>query len=260
MLRPATAVAFLLGSLGFASLQGQRKDEIRERFLALDAKRDHAGIVELWKDAPARALPTIDEDLEGFLALVEKGGDSKEIEKMKERALRGAKAADQAFQHPIFSDYTSSYVGWNAEQQKQFRAGQQASGAAMQALQKKDFAAAKKEAQRSIDLARPLGDWWGASSGYGALGAAEEGLGNKEAALDAYQQARVLHHDLNFFDQEIRDETAMARLLLDLGRTVRAGVVLQQATQRAESRKNEKALAAIAELRKRLPESGAGNK
>src|SRR6185295_13354506 len=96
------------------------------RFEALDDKQDVAGVVQLWKEHPTEALGTIDSYLEGSLSKLERDPkvDPKLLLGMEARALRGAQAADQAFQTAIFADYASSFGSWSAPQQKSFREGQ----------------------------------------------------------------------------------------------------------------------------------------
>ena len=86
-----TALTLLLCACGLS------QDDFKKRFEALDDKRDHDGVVALWKGAPGRVLGTIDSYLEGALKLMEEGkADDKTIATMHQRALRGALAADQA--------------------------------------------------------------------------------------------------------------------------------------------------------------------
>lgn len=237
-----------------------QKGDLQSKFEELDTKNDRAGIVALFRQNPYDTLGMLDGYLEGALAKIEKGGDPADIEKDHERALRGARAADEALGHPVFLDYVSSYVGWNRDQQKVFREGQAASGASRQALQKGDFETAKKEANRCIECARPLGDWWGYGTGLQMLAQAEEKLGHREAALDAIQQARILHHDLGFARQEYRDVVVMARLLVDLGRTPRARAAIEQGLALSRIAKDKDGPKALEDLLKKLDDSKGNNR
>ena len=97
-----TALTLLLCACGLS------QDNFKKRFEALDDKRDHDGVVALWKGAPGRVLGTIDSYLEGALKLMEEGkADDKTIATMHQRALRGALAADQAFDRAIYTDYAA---------------------------------------------------------------------------------------------------------------------------------------------------------
>ncbi|MFN0207390.1 MAG: hypothetical protein ACKVS6_13880 [Planctomycetota bacterium] len=255
MIHTRTLICILcIAAVPVAAAAFQQKDDLGKQFEDLDTKGDHAGIVALWKQHPADALGVIDGYLEGALAKIEKGGDANDIKKDQERALRGAKAASEAFGHPIFSDYAASFVGWNSEQQKKFREGQKVSGAASAAFRKKDYETAKKEAQKCIDLARPLGDWWGYSGGLSMLANAEEQLGNLEVALDTIQQARVIHHDLGFVRDEYRDTVTMARILVSLDRRVRARIVIDQGIELSKIAKNKDGPKALEELKAKLDE------
>lgn len=254
MLNPKSTILLLLAATaGFGASAALQGKDLKSRFEELDSKNDKAAIVNLWKENPHEALYVIDEYLEGALAKIEKGGASAdEITKMHERAIRGALLIDEALGRPFFSDYASAYVSFGPEQQKQFRAGQRASGAARQAMKKKDYENAKKEAQNCIDAARPLGDWWGAGTGYSALADAEDALGHKESALDAAQLARMIHQNLGFVQAEYHDIQVMARNLVELGRKARAKVVIEQGLAIAKTAGDKTGGAALLELQKKI--------
>ncbi|MBI3818970.1 MAG: hypothetical protein HY286_09800 [Planctomycetes bacterium] len=249
----STICMFLAAATAFGAGVAFQGNELKSRFEELDGKGDKAGIVNLWKEHPHEALSVIDEYLEGALAKIEKGAaPAEEIAKMHERAVRGALLIDEALGRPIFSDYASSYAGFTPEQQKQFRNGQKASGAARQAMKKKDYKTAKDESQKCIDFARPLGDWWGAASGYAGLADAQEALGEKDAALDSAQMARLLHNNLGFASNEYHDLGVMARMLVELGRKDRATVVIDQGLALAKVAGDKTGGKAFEELKKKL--------
>jgi tetratricopeptide (TPR) repeat protein len=204
------------------------QQDVRKEFESMDQSDDTAGMVELWRENPRAALGVIDSYLEGSLRVVEKNGDAKEVAAMQQRALRGAKAASEAFDTPIFLDYASSFVGWTPEQKKSFRAGQAAFKAAVQALQAKDLEKAVAQGNECVRLARPLGDWWGTAMGLGILGASELQRGNAEAALEALSQARLINHDLRLLDDELECLLGMTDALLQLGRMPRANACAEQ--------------------------------
>jgi tetratricopeptide (TPR) repeat protein len=238
---PASALSVaLLLSLPISAF-GQQ--DVRKEFESMDQSDDTAGMVELWRENPRAALSVIDSYLEGSLRVVEKKGDAKEVAAMHTRALRGAKAASEAFDTPIFLDYASSFVGWSPEQQKSFRAGQAAFKAAAQALGSKDLEQAVAQGNECVRLARPLGDWWGTAMGLGILGQAEMQRGNAEAALEALSQARLINHDLRLLDDELECLLGMTDALLQLDRSPRAkasaeqGLALASAIGNAEAKK-----------------------
>jgi tetratricopeptide (TPR) repeat protein len=221
----------------------------RKSFVDLAAKGDAAGIVALWKAHPGEAIGTIDQDLEGFLAKVEKGGaDPKEIQAMKDRALLGAKCADEALGRPIFSDYASSFAGWNENEQQAFRQGQKLAVDAGKAVKDKKWEEAVKYAEQCIQLTENLGDWWGLATGYTSLAAAYEGAGQDGDALAACQMARILHHDMELASPELRDTAQMARLLVKLKRETRARAAAESGLALAGKLKNAKAEAELKEL------------
>lgn len=234
-----SSIVLFLGLLTPLAL-GQQ--DTKQLFESLDESGDTAGIVALWREKPREALQVIDSYLEGSLRVVEEKGDVGKIAQMHARALRGAKAASEAFDTPIFLDYASSFVGWTAEQQKHFRAGQAAFKAAVGAMQKKEWDRVVEQGNECLRLARPLGDWWGSAMGLGVVGHAEAQRGNAEAALEALSQARLINHDLRLLDDELECLMGMSDALVKLGRVPRAtacaeqGIALATALANAEAK------------------------
>jgi hypothetical protein len=213
IMKAALAVIFVQG---LVSAQG-KEDETMKAYHAAFEKKDHAALVEVWKKNGDAALGTIDSDLEGSLAMIEKDGDkadAAEIKMRRERAMFGAKAADEAFGTNIFSDYTSSFAGWTADEQKNFRGGQKAHGEGRQALQKKDFAAAMEAGKKCADLASNLGDWWGWAMGLGVMAEAAEQTGDLDAAAKYHALARRIYHDLHLSGSEVRNAVGQTRVLI----------------------------------------------
>jgi tetratricopeptide (TPR) repeat protein len=227
---PLTVLALLV-----LPLVASDKQDVRQEFESLDKSGDTAGMVELWRENPRAALHVIDSYLEGSLRLVESKGEAAQIAEMHARALRGAKAASEALDAPIFLDYASSFVGWNAEQQKSFRAGQAAFKAAAGAMKDKDWEKAVAQGTECLKLARPLGDWWGTAMGLGIVGQAEAQRGNAEAALEALSQARLINHELQLLGDELECLLGMTDALLKLGRNPRAVACAEQGTALAAS-------------------------
>jgi hypothetical protein len=190
------------------------KKDVRKQFVELAAKQDKDALVALWKANPGVVLPVIDNDLEGSLKDMEKGEavDSPKVKEKQQRALFGAQCAELATGHPILCDYASSFVGWNAEQKRQFRDGQKVYHASSDALAKGDKPAALSKAKECIERASALGDWWGTAMGYDAVGRAAQALGGLDDALTALTQARLLNHDLGLLD----DEAEELGLIVDL--------------------------------------------
>ena len=227
------------------------QNNLKSQFESLDDKGDHAGVVALWKTNPARVLGTIDSYLEGALKILESDDpDVSKIKGMHARALRGARAADEASGRSIFSDYTSSFVGWNAAQQKRFRAGQGAFSAHRKAMKGGKLDEALAQAEKCHDLALPLGDWWGTAMGLSGMGAALEQTGKLERALSAHSRARLLYQSLGL-SSELTNLTAMARILVKLERKPRARVTVDKAMAmaKASGRRGERTLAELQELR-----------
>ncbi|MEM7164758.1 MAG: hypothetical protein AAF581_04800 [Planctomycetota bacterium] len=227
-----TIRTLLMLSLLFLSLPSYAEPpSLKDRFEALAVAGDVEEIAKLWRANEGRTLLVIDSYLEGSLGMIEKQDqpDPAKIAEMHARALLGARAADVAFGRSIFSDYTASFVGWTREQQKQFRAGQGAFGEARKAAKAGEHAKALAAAQRCIDLARPLGDWWGLAMGLSARGAAEQKLGKAEAALASHSDARLVHASLGLRSSAYRNARSIATLLVELERLPRAAVAIENA-------------------------------
>ncbi len=231
---------------------------VAERYHALVAADDRAGVVALWREHPGDTLPTIDRDLEGSLALIEKAEndgvepDRDAIAAMHARARFGALAADEAFGTTIFADYAHAFIGWNAEERKRFRAGQAAFGAARRAMKAGEHEAALKHATECENLARPLGDWWGTAMGASARGAAFSALGRAGEAIAALGSAANLYHDLRLASSEYAQWRSLAALLAQEGSKPRAALAAERALALAESLGDREGAEALAKLQAEL--------
>ncbi len=232
--------ALFIAFLGIASLsppmaavfaQGNQNPSVQAEFEMLDTKKDQDGIIALWQKHPMETAFVIDTYLEGGLALFEQSGAEKkeEIGAMYDRGLRGALAADKAFGRKIFSDYASSFIGWDNDEKKQFRFGQKSYNEAKDALQKGAYTDAFTLANDSINAARPLGDWWGVAVAQTVSGEAQEGLDNFSGALVSFSEARLLFQNFGMMEDLLRSEMGMARSLVKLKRFPRALVTIESA-------------------------------
>jgi hypothetical protein len=227
-LMPGTSAAPFIAQDAGQDVERPLSEQVDELF----ADNDFDALVTLWKAHEVRALSTIDRDLEGSLAIWEaaqkredptlSSAEELSIATMHRRALFSARAASAAFDRPIFSDYASSFVSWNAEQKASFRAGQAAFSEAMGALGKSDMAAALAAAKRCTDLAMPLGDWWGAAMGLGLSGMVLSATGESTAALADLAQSRLYNQNLGLRGAERRDLATMLTCLEATGQTARA--------------------------------------
>ncbi len=217
------------------------EDDVRARFEALDDKHDVAGIVQLWKDHPADTLGVIDSYLEGSLSKLERDPkvDPALLAAMRARALRGALAADQAFQTAIFADYASAFAGFSAEEQKRFREGQALFHEASSALHAGSLKDGLEKARTSWERARPLGDWWGSAMALGAMARAELTLGEYGHALEHACQARQIDHDLRLIDSEYGDLIAAGSAADGLERWDRQLVLAQSGLALARQYKDQ---------------------
>jgi tetratricopeptide (TPR) repeat protein len=241
-------------------------DDIAARYRAAAEADDSEALAELWRANPGRILVTIDADLEGSLRLRESAPDAPDeeaIAKLHRRALVGARVATEATGHPIFLDYASSFVGWDAGQQKQFREGQAAFGKAREALGAGDPDEAERQARRCIELAEPLGDWWGTAMGEAVLGRVLAQQGRLEEALVALSRARLVHHDLGLQGSEYGNMLGMVDVLARLGRHGRGLVVAKQALALARALGDDENVPqleqAVTDLEQRLASDDGGN-
>jgi hypothetical protein len=200
------------------------KKDVRKQFVELAGKKDKDALVALWKANPGVVLSVIDQDLEGSLRDMEKGEapDSAKVKEKQQRALFGAECAAIATGHPILVDYASSFVGWNAEQKRQFRDGQKVCAASGEALAKGDKAAALAKGKECIERASALGDWWGTAMGYDAVGHAAQAMGGIDDALTALTQARMINHDLGLSGEEFQELSVLTDLSIAAERWQRA--------------------------------------
>ncbi|MFT7486866.1 MAG: hypothetical protein ACI9F9_002723 [Candidatus Paceibacteria bacterium] len=189
-----------------------RREVVMETYHALAKIEDLEGLADLWKQNRGLVLQTIDADLEGGLSLWEKSPEKPpvaEISALQTRAMFGARAASLAFSQPIFTDYASSFVGWDNAQKQAFRAGQQVYGRAAKELKDGNHETAFEAGKETVERASALGDWWGTAMGYGAQAEAARNLGWFEDALVAYGMARQINHALGLEYSEYRNLQGM---------------------------------------------------
>jgi hypothetical protein len=254
MLESFLCAAFLAAALAPAP-RAQQGDAVRTDYIALFEGREKEGLLELWKEHPGEILTTIDADLEGSLALWERSPDAPDkaaIAHLQERALWGAEIASELTRNPIFADYAASFVGWNDEQKRSFRAGQKAFGKSRKALESGDAKGALAAARDCIERARELGDWWGLAMGLQSEGEALALGETSAAAAAALAQARQINHDLGLSGAEYACSLSLARLLVAKGPTARARAALGHATALGSALGDKDGQAQFAKLRAEL--------
>lgn len=223
--------------------------DVRAKFVELHAKNDEAGCEKLFREHPGDVLGTIDADLEGSLGIWEKNPAAPEVGAINDlhtRALWGARIATRVSGDPIFLDYASSFVGWNEQQKKKFRGGQDAYRKARAALKAKDWAAAASAARECVELAAPLGDWWGQAMGLGALGQVLIAEGKHPDAIAPLAQAALIYRELQLTGDEYGMQRTLVTALLATGATQRAHAALVRAKQLAEVLGDTKGAAELA--------------
>ena len=218
--------------------QDAKKDDVRARFEALYEKRDRAGCVALWREDTSRALPAIDQDLEGSLKLFEssKEPDAGKIRALQSRARWGADAAEEALGHPMIADYAACFVGWKDGEKRLFREEQAIYRRAMGSIEKGGGKLAAEVAEETITRALALGDWWGAAMGTEAAALSHQGQGALDDALADWGRARVLYRDLGLADREEAALRAMIDLCYATDRPSRGRTAVEQALATARRR------------------------
>ncbi len=201
---------------------------VEARYTVMSEGGDYQGLVTLWRENPDAALPLIDGDLEGSLALWEAEGESKrvEIDEQIARAIIGAEAAFEATGRSRVIDYVTSFAGWTTEQRTRFREGQGACREGAGALQAGDTDRALEKGGQCRALAEPLGDWWGTAMGLRLEGTAQASRGEAEQAATSLAEARLIFRELGLTSSAVRIEADLASILLELGRRPRARAMI----------------------------------
>lgn len=230
-------------------------DALRAQYHECFEAEAEGRLAQLWLDNQGLILTTIDADLEQSLSIWEASPDAPDADAIAElhaRALFGARVASTVTARPIFHDYASSFVGWDDDDKRRFRAGQAAYGDAMGALRSDDAEGALKSARACTEAAEPLGDWWGTAMGLSAEGIALSQLGRHDEALVASSRARLLYDQLGLLGSEYGCLRAMVGQLVALERWPRARATLDDAIATAEALGDERGLAALREQRAEL--------
>ncbi len=248
-------------STNSAIAAARQEVDVRAKFIELHAKNDAAGCEKLFREHAGEVLGTIDADLEGALATWEKNPeapDMKAIAEQQVRALWGAKLATKVSGDPIFTDYTSAFIGWTPEQRRQFRGGQAAFGRARKALKAGEHDNAAVAARECVELAAPIGDWWGQAMGLSALGQVLSAQQKHAEAVTALSQAALIYRQLQLVGDEYNSIRTLAGALRASGALRRAHAALERAAELAQRVGDERGKTAIeaqlAELAKELGE------
>lgn len=161
------------------------------------AKKDDAAIESAFRERPFEVILLVDGYLEAWLTNVEgKAEGERKVADPKtllDKALDSAARADKALGGTGYTRYAKAWAGWSAEQQKQFRRGQQEYGAGRNAQKEKKLAEAKQHYETSLGLAAPLGDLWGEAQAHQSLGDVAMGEDRVDAAIQHFTKARDVY-------------------------------------------------------------------
>ncbi len=155
------------------------------------ADGDGKWIAQVFRRNPDEVLGFVDHYLEGGLKMIEEGGSADEAAESFRAGLKFAEWANDAFKENIFGEYAAAFGSWSPNEQKQFRRGQ-AEFRAGRAV-KDDFAAALAHYERSLSLAEPLGDQWGAAMAYAKIADCRMQLEDYAGAMAAGMKAAELN-------------------------------------------------------------------
>lgn len=189
---------------------------------------EEAAVIDWFKAHPDAGLPFFDHYLEGGLKLIERGSDRASADASFEMGLKFAALADRALGEMSFSEYARAFAGWDAAQQKQFRAGQRLFREGMQAL-KTDAARALGLCQQSLDQSKPLGDYWGTAMAQSGIGAARLAQKEYEPAKAAFTEAARLYERLHLRQDRAETFIELAKAQIGLGDESGARDTLQAA-------------------------------
>lgn len=248
----------MVGLVSAGMLLGtQDADEVFDvgaAYRSAHAAGDRTALAEVWKAHPDRILGAFDADLEGGLAAWEKGeeGHGAKTAELFARALWGAQVASEATGRRIFADYAGSFVSWDDEQRKSFRAGQRAFGASRKAQGSGDWEEALKQGKDCRVRAMALGDWWGAAMGYMGEGLSLHGLGRHAEAAAALGLARLINRDLGLVGSELAASVQLAKCLIEMGAGARATAAVDGALALARRLGKKQAVAELEEMSKEL--------
>ncbi len=192
MILESIALSFALATPSTLALQAgaapaQSGISMDQVYAAALAKKDDAAIEKLFKERPYEVIGMIDGHLETWLANVE--GKAEGNEKVAnpqselDAAIEAAARADKALGGDGYSRYAKAWKGWTADQQKQFRKGQEEFHAGQSAQKAKNLDEAKKHYDESLKLAAPLGDLWGEAQAHQALGDLAFGANDFDGAI-----------------------------------------------------------------------------
>jgi hypothetical protein len=148
---------------------------------------DEGRLVEAMRTGAWALLPYIDTHCESWLSMIERGSRETETgrERLAELELKGRKLAalaDGTLIDTQFSRYVDAFFGWDEEQQKQLREGQELYRRAVAIVEgapdPQTAQTAMTPLRQALDRARGLGDLWGQSMTLAVMGTlqAQDGL------------------------------------------------------------------------------------
>ncbi len=229
---PAPAASPAVAGVAQLSLSLTQDLDPHTRYEQAVEARDREALAALWRERPDSILGLFDSDLELSLSVWEESPDSPDrerIDALHQRALVAASLASEVTGRGIFADYASSFVGWTDEQKRSFRAGQQAFGAARDALRSGDAEAALGFSVECRERALSLGDWWGTAMGLSVEAGALLRLDRHEDALASASRGRLIYSQLGLVSSEFQCLISMVEACEALDRPRRALAALDAA-------------------------------
>ena len=114
-----------------------------------------------------------------------------------------------------------------------------------------DQQTALEQARLCVELAEPLGDWWGTAMGLGLEGQALIELGEIEAGAVALARGRLVYRELGLTSSALRLEVDLAAALLELERMPRAQALIEDGIATARRLGDDDLAERFADLRDR---------
>jgi hypothetical protein len=215
----------------------QADPSVRARFQALHEKGDREGCAALWKERPAFALLTIEQDLDEALAkkTAPKDADLPGAAKLEERALWGAKIARDALAAPLIADLAAARIGWSEKDLGFYRDERRILERAKASLEQSDDKHGEEAAHEAVSRSLALGDWHGAATAYETCAIAYQGLSGFDDALLAWSQARMLYRELRLADRELACLRGALDMCFTAERNVRGCEIADQAVAAAHA-------------------------
>ncbi len=225
----------------------QPDSAVSARFRALFEKNDREGCAALWREKPALALATIEEDLDQAFAIragAKEGAkeiDPAEVGLHEKRAAWGAAVARDALAAPLIADLAAARIGWTSRERGFYDDERGVYAKAKQWLEKGENKFAIEASQEAVNRALALGDWHGAATAYESCAIGHQAMSNFDDALVSWTQASLLNRELRLAEREIACSKGALDMCFATERPARGREIADQAAAAARAAGDKKA-------------------